>query len=352
MVFTCIWRTYCSHQSTGRDLSHQVRDIVERGRGQAVLLSRQVETTSTKIDAHQNELSRFICTTEANANEMKVLATQQSSDQQEILAAVHDTSSEIRNLADDWQSLNTTVSLLGLKTLEKALRVNARYKLREFRNILESNQELSRTILRVASARNASSTGLENFNSGDMFEMIQQVHFQDIENDSRKPEGTAGIPTARCMCRAYSQLTYREPLSMLHFKSVFRKQHYSSCPKFKSSDESLEYTVKVVPPTWLLSHTIHLSLVLRNWSNGRGFSIAPFIIGTSRVVDPNTSPGFQTVRRYEGLLESFHFENSTKFAESLERALRDVLSAGQTSPLDEDRDGNTLLYVRSVVCHN
>lgn len=211
---------------------------------------------------------------------------------------------------------------------------------------MESNQELSRVILRVASTRNISSTGLEHYNSGDIFEMIQRVHLQDIEKGSRKSERTGSIPVAHCTCRAYSQLTYRDTLSMVHFKSVFRKQHYSSCPKFKNSDESLEYTIKVVPPTWLLSHTINLSLQLRNWSNGRGFSVAPLIVGTSRIIDPNTSPGFQTVRRYEGLLESKHFENSIQFFESLEKSLRDVLSAGQSSPLDEDRDGNTILYVR------
>ncbi|KAG6365656.1 hypothetical protein INS49_007267 [Diaporthe citri] len=119
------------------------------------------------------------------------------------------------------------------------------------------------------------------------------------------------------------------------------------------ADESLEYTIKVVPPTWLLSHTIHLSVVLRNWSSGREFSIAPVVIGTSRIVDPNTSPGFQTVRAYEELQGLHHFQNITKFMESLEKSLRGVLSAGQGSPLDEDRDGNTLLYevIRLYIDH-
>lgn len=181
--------------------------------------------------------------------------------------------------------------------------------------------------------------------------MIRQVHLSDVQNDPRKSKNTEGVSTAACTCRAFSHLSYHEPLSMLHFKRVFRKRHYSSCPRFTSSDESLEYTIKVVPPTWLLSHTIHISLVLRNWSNGRGFSIAPVVIGTSRVVDPNISPGFQTVRKYGDLLESSDFENSTKFVESLNRSLRDVLSAGQSSPLDEDRHGNTLLYVRTkAIC--
>lgn len=227
-----------------------------------------------------------------------------------------------------------------------------RCKIHEFKDILESNQELSRLILRIASTRTASNTGLKHFNSGDVFDMIQHVHLQDVQNDLRKSKGAGGIQNTSCTCRAYSQLTYREPLSMLHFKSVFRKRHYSSCPKFRSSDESLEYTIKLVPPTWLLSHTIHLSLVLRNWSNSRGFSIAPVVIGTSRIVDPNTSPGFQTIRAYKDHLESHRFENSTKFVESLEKSLRDVLSAGQSSALDEDRDGNTLLYVCIVDFYN
>lgn len=306
---------------------------------------------STKIDAHQVELSRSIRATEINSNEVRVLATQQGSGRQEILAAVHETSSEIRSLADDWQSLGTTVSHAGrFQSLkEKHSRTNPRYKLHEFRDILESNHELSRVILRIASTRNNSSTGLEQCNPGDMLELIQQDYHRDNQNDPQKIKGTGGI---RCTCRAYSRLTYREPLAILHFKSVFRKQHYSSCPRFKASDESLEYMIKFVPPAWLLSHTINLSLVLRNWSNGRGWSIAPVVVGTSRIVDPDISPGFQTVRAHRDLYGSGHFENSANFVNSLDRSLRRVLSAGQSSSLDEDRDGNTLLYVRTIAFHS
>lgn len=306
---------------------------------------------STKIDTHQVELSRSIRATEINSNEVRVLATRQNSNHQEILAAIRESTSDIRSLADDWQSLGTTVSLTGrFQSLKKKhSKIGPRCKLHDFRDILESNHELSRIILRVASTRNTSSTGLEQCDPGDMFELIQQDYHSDNQNDPQKSEDTGGM---RCTCRAYSRLTYREPLSMLHFKSVFRKQHYSSCPKFRVSDESLEYTIKVVPPTWLLSHTINLSLVLRNWSSGRGWAIAPVVIGTSRIVDPNISPGFQTVRAHKDLLESRHFENSTKFVESLDQSLRDVLSAGQSSALDEDRDGNTLLYVRVMAFHS
>lgn len=93
-----------------RDLSRQVKEIAEKGRDQTAILSRQVEANSTKIDAHQHELTRSTRGNENISNEVRVLATQQSSERQEILAAVHETSSEIQNLADDWQSLNTTVS--------------------------------------------------------------------------------------------------------------------------------------------------------------------------------------------------------------------------------------------------
>ena len=235
---------------------------------------------------------------------------------------------------------------------EKRPRINPQCKLREFRDILESNQELSRVVLRTIPTGNVTSTRPEQYSTDDIYKMIRQAHLSDLQDDWRNFKGTRGKSMASCTCRAFSHLTYREPLSMLHFKRVFRKRHYSSCPKFASSDESLEYTIKVVPPTWLLSHTIHLSLVLRNWSNGRGFSIAPAVIGTSRIIDPNISPGFQAMRKYEDLLESRHFENSTKFVESLDRSLRDVLSTGQSFPLDEDRHGNTLLYVFFAVTYS
>lgn len=95
-----------------RDLSQQVRDIVEEGRDQTALLSRQVETDSIKIDAYQQELARSIHTSEIISNKIRVLAAQQGSGQQEILAAFHETNSGIRNLAEDQQSLSTSVSRL------------------------------------------------------------------------------------------------------------------------------------------------------------------------------------------------------------------------------------------------
>lgn len=70
-----------------RDLSCQVREIAEEGRDQTFLLLRKVEANSTKIDAHQHDLSRSNRATEINSNEVRVLATQQGSRQQGILSA-------------------------------------------------------------------------------------------------------------------------------------------------------------------------------------------------------------------------------------------------------------------------
>lgn len=67
----------------------------------------------TKIDAHQIELSRSIRATEIHSSEVRALASQEGNNRQEILAAIHEKSSETRSLADDWQSLGTTVSLAG-----------------------------------------------------------------------------------------------------------------------------------------------------------------------------------------------------------------------------------------------
>jgi hypothetical protein len=133
---------------------------------------------------------------------------------------------------------------------------------------------------------------------------------------------------------------------MLHFQRVFRKLHYSSCPRYENSEESLALMMKIVPPAWLLAHTIQISVVLKNWSNSRGFSMLPVVIGTSRLVDAENSPGFQIMQRYENILYEDQFEDSKQFVVSLEEALKVVLDAGQSSVFDEDRNGNTLLYVR------
>lgn len=47
-------------------------------------------------------------------------------------------------------------------------------KLREFQDFLQASPELSSIILRAASSRNATSTGLEQYTAGDMFRTVRR----------------------------------------------------------------------------------------------------------------------------------------------------------------------------------
>lgn len=65
------------------------------------------------------------------------------------------------------------------------------------------------------------------------------------------------------------------------------------------SEDSLEYMMKVVPPKWLLSHTIHLGFSLRMRAFNHGFSIALIVFSTSRVVDRRASTAFKLLNNFD-----------------------------------------------------
>lgn len=153
---------------------------------------------------------------------------------------------------------------------------------------------------------------------------------------------------ASCTCRA-NQTAQMIPLSFLHFRKVFKRYHSRHCPKFTCSENSLVYMMRIVPPSWLLRHTINLSIVVRNWSTHTGFSISPLVIGTSRLVDRTNSPSFLAIQRTWNQLDRSGFENSPTVIDTLKTTLGELFISQQASPLDEDCYGNTLLSVSSIV---
>lgn len=157
------------------------------------------------------------------------------------------------------------------------------------------------------------------------------------------------ISKTSCTCRAISQTDQMAPLSLLHFRKVFKRHHYRHCPKSKFSENSLEFMMRIIPPSWLLLHTINLSIVCRNWSTHGGFSISPLVIGTNRLVDRTKSPTFLTVQRTWEKLEFSGFENDLTVIDALKTTLRELFMSQQASPLDEDCLGNTLLWVSLMI---
>jgi hypothetical protein len=119
-------------------------------------------------------------------------------------------------------------------------------------------------------------------------------------------------------------------------------QHFPYCPDFRSSEQSLDVTMQLVPPSWLFSRTINFSTQVRNWSIKRNFSISPIVIGTSMLVG-RTSPAFRAISDFqeEMIFTRFSPINISPLQDTLQR----LFNRQEASALDTDRDGRTILNV-------
>jgi len=152
----------------------------------------------------------------------------------------------------------------------------------------------------------------------------------------------------RCKCRTVNTARRWQPLSILRFTRTFRTQHFSYCPDYRNSEQSLEVTMQIVPPSWLLCHTIDFGTHVRNWSTLNPFSISPIIVGTSRLVDSKKSPAVRAIEHTKAELRMARLD--TRRHDMLVSRLQDTLQRlfddGEASVLDAETDGRTILNVR------
>ena len=162
---------------------------------------------------------------------------------------------------------------------------------------------------------------------------------QGTENHGRRHK--------KCKCRTVGTARRWQPLSVLRFTRTFRTQHFSHCPEYRNSDQSLEVTMQIVPPSWLLYHTIDFGTKIRNWSTMSPFSISPIVVGTSRLVDSKTSPAFRAIANTEKELRYRRWDTRLHHPEipQLQVTLQRLFDNGEASVLDTDTDGRTLLSV-------
>ncbi|KAH8586825.1 hypothetical protein B0O99DRAFT_748061, partial [Bisporella sp. PMI_857] len=159
---------------------------------------------------------------------------------QRIIDAISQTNAEIQNLNRQSQDL-----------------VNS---FKDFKLLIDSNPILRGAIW--------SATELDD--TKDLFTeayfILDKIHRKQSQSRNQNSENFgARSRTSGCTCRSFSQTEQWQPLSMLHFKRVFVRHHYQECPKSKNSDKNLEYMLRIVPPLWLLRHTINLSIIVHNW---------------------------------------------------------------------------------------
>ncbi|KAI4657051.1 uncharacterized protein J4E79_007667 [Alternaria viburni] len=168
----------------------------------------------------------------------------------------------------------------------------------------------------------------------------QQVQ-QSTVNHRRRPQ--------RCKCRTVSTARRWQPLSILRFTRTFRTQHFSYCPDYRNSEQSLEVTMQIVPPSWLLYHTIDFGTRVRNWSTMNQFSVSPIVIGTSRLVDSQMSPAFLAIANTDNELSELKHPQLTcrhpHVVAQLHNTLQRIFDDGEASALDVDSDGRTVLNV-------
>lgn len=160
-----------------------------------------------------------------------------------------------------------------------------------------------------------------------------------VEFTNHPPDISVG-----CTCHTINKAYRWQALSNLYFTRTFRSQHFSFCPRYQNSEQSLEFKVHMVPPSWLLSCTINLGIQVKNWWTFKPLSISPIVIGTSRVVDSRTSPGFRAImdaKRAVYCTGQHHI-----YIPKLQHTLRDLFDQQKASSLDIDSNGRTLLNVR------
>lgn len=221
-----------------------------------------------------------------------------------------------------------------------------------FYDVLRSSLELADTVTQIASRGKAGPRAYGQDDFRGILQSTKDIHSDDVSHDITVNSPLPSLSGPSCTCRAYSRMDEKAPLSFLHFRRTFRRRHYACCPKAKNSEETLEYTMKIVPPTWLLCHTIHLGLTIRNWSTTNGFSMSPVVFGHSRVVVAELSPAFEAIRKCYILINqqnhAYRFGqqvivDSPEVVKSLHLTLRDMFESGTASVLDEDVYGDTLL---------
>ena len=107
--------------------------------------------------------------------------------------------------------------------------------------------------------------------------------------------------------------------------------------------------MQLVPPCWLLSRSIRFGLHMKYLLSKGEFSISPMVVGTSRLINSDESPAFLAVQNTRKELKTHGFHRSGICIPRLKNALTELFEQQKASPVDIDRNGNTLLYVSKIM---
>lgn len=146
-----------------------------------------------------------------------------------------------------------------------------------------------------------------------------------------------------CPCRSSNDTRCWQPLSLLQLTMKFKTNHFSFCPFYKSSEQSIEMTLQLIPPSWLLSHIIGFGIGVNNWWIKKLFFLPKIVVGTHRLVDSAVSPAFCAIKFAREELYNRGLHHIT--IPTLQRNLQYLFEEHRASPYDVDYQGRTLLNV-------
>ncbi|RMZ73427.1 Ankyrin repeat-containing [Pyrenophora seminiperda CCB06] len=175
--------------------------------------------------------------------------------------------------------------------------------------------------------------------------MAEQLHLPSDGQAVQVPTSPHRIKK-QCKCRTVSSSRRWEPLSFLRITRTFRTQHFSYCPRYRDSEQSLEVMMQIVPSWWL--YAINVGARVKNWSTRAPFSMNPIVIGTTRLVHRESSPAFRVIGNIFREIEKDTAPCHNAISQ-LHSQLRGLVEQGQASVWDIDCQGpGRGSYSRSV----
>ncbi|KAI1349778.1 hypothetical protein F5Y01DRAFT_316451 [Xylaria sp. FL0043] len=279
---------------------------------QTLQLTKTIEKASSRANQQLDSLPSLTRSSAAIASISTRLETDTSSSQKQLLDITNSNSASLRALLSQWEELTPV-----------------------FRNIVERSPQLLSSMRELGSGSPVQSVS----GRGNCMLKLDDTYYRS----SRSIRGERALSPTGCTCIQINRATTCEPLAFLQFKKIFRKHHYRRCPKSTNAEISMEFLMKVIPPTRLLRHTFNFGLSLHYWRLSGGWKNSPFIFGTSRLVDSKASSAFRAIQ------PAIEFASRGELIApsqiwTLVITLKDVFACGQASVLDEDQDGHTILY--------
>ncbi|CAN9101984.1 unnamed protein product [Alternaria alternata] len=296
-------------------------------------LSSETAATTDQVRLEIGETLTLVKTVDKTSSATEHSTAQLLPHVEQIDRNVSATSEKAERIIQDLQYLKSqSMSLLT----DRAVDITAQELSRQTTAMILSNTE---QILQAIEKLGSDSDRV-SLDKGESF-VIRKLSVDSSDTRVQRSARSYTGRSRKCRCRTVGTARRWQPLSILQFTRTFRTQHFSYCPDYHISEQSLEITMQLVPPSWLLPYAINIGTHVRNWSTVNPLSICPIVVGTSRLVDSKTSPAFRAIA--STLDELWEHGQHHVSIPRLQNTLQTLFNDREASVLDTDSNGDTIL---------